>query len=52
LDGIPESIVLGVSLPGGGGVSVPIFAAVFLSNFPEGLSSTAGMKMRREARLT
>jgi ZIP family zinc transporter len=44
LDGIPESIVLGVSLLGGGGVSVPVFAAVFLSNFPEGLSSAAGMK--------
>ena len=44
LDGIPESIVLGVSLLGGGGVSVPVFAAVFLSNFPEGLSSATGMK--------
>jgi ZIP family zinc transporter len=44
LDGIPESVVLGVSLLGGGGVSVPVFAAVFLSNFPEGLSSAAGMK--------
>jgi ZIP family zinc transporter len=44
LDGIPESVVLGVSLLGGGGVSVPVFAAVFLSNFPEGLSSATGMK--------
>jgi ZIP family zinc transporter len=44
LDGIPESVVLGVSLLGGGGVSVPVFAAVFLSNFPEGLSSASGMK--------
>lgn len=44
LDGIPESVVLGVSLLGGGQVSLPVFAAVFLSNFPEGLSSAAGMK--------
>lgn len=44
LDGIPESIVLGLSLLGGGGVGVPVFAAIFLSNLPEGLSSAAGMK--------
>jgi len=44
LDGIPESVVLGVSLLGGGGVSLAVFAAVFLSNVPEGLSSAAGMK--------
>lgn len=44
LDGVPESIVLGLSLLGGGGVGVPVFAAIFLSNLPEGLSSAAGMK--------
>jgi ZIP family zinc transporter len=44
LDGIPESVVLGVSLLGGGDVSLAVFAAVFLSNFPEGLSSAMGMK--------
>jgi zinc transporter, ZIP family len=43
LDAIPESIVLGLSLLGGGGVSVPMLAAVFLSNLPEALSSTAGL---------
>jgi ZIP family zinc transporter len=43
LDGIPESIVLGQSLLGGGGVSVAMLAAVFLSNLPEALSSTAGL---------
>jgi zinc transporter, ZIP family len=43
LDGIPESIVLGLSLLGGGGVSVAMLAAVFLSNLPEALSSTAGL---------
>lgn len=44
LDGVPESVVLGVSLLGGGGVSAAVVAAVFISNLPEGLSSAAGMK--------
>jgi zinc transporter, ZIP family len=44
LDGIPESVVIGVSLLGGGGVSLVAVAAVFLSNVPEGLSSAAGMR--------
>lgn len=44
LDGVPESVVLGLSLLGGGGVSTSILAAVFISNVPEGLSSAAGMK--------
>lgn len=44
LDGIPESIVIGLSLLGGKGVSVAVVAAVFLSNLPEGLSSAAGMR--------
>jgi zinc transporter, ZIP family len=44
LDGVPESLVLGISLLGGGGVSTAVVAAVFISNLPEGLSSAAGMK--------
>jgi ZIP family zinc transporter len=44
LDGIPESIVIGVSLLEGKGVSMVAVIAVFLSNLPEGLSSAAGMK--------
>jgi ZIP family zinc transporter len=44
LDGIPESVVLGLSLLGGHGVGVPVLAAIFISNLPEGLSSAAGMK--------
>lgn len=44
LDGIPESVVIGLSLLGGKGVSLVTVAAVFLSNVPEGLSSAAGMK--------
>ncbi|WP_409330299.1 ZIP family metal transporter [Trujillonella humicola] len=44
LDGVPESVVLGLGLLSGGGVSVSVLAAVFISNVPEGLSSAAGMK--------
>lgn len=44
LDGVPESVVLGLSLLGGGGIGVSVLAAVFISNVPEGLSSAAGMK--------
>ena len=44
LDGVPEAIVIGVSMIEGGAVSLVAVVAVFLSNFPEGLSSAAGMK--------
>ncbi len=44
IDGIPESIAIGVSLISGGAVSAVAVAAVFLSNVPEGLSSAAGMR--------
>lgn len=44
LDGIPESIVIGISMLEGKGVSTVVVAAIFLSNIPEGLSSAAGMK--------
>ncbi|HEU4621051.1 MAG TPA: ZIP family zinc transporter [Burkholderiaceae bacterium] len=44
LDGIPESIVIGLSLLKGGVISSVAVIAVFLSNVPEGLSSAAGMR--------
>ena len=44
LDGIPESVVIGVSLLEGKGVSLVAVVAIFLSNLPEGLSSAAGMR--------
>ena len=44
LDGIPESVVIGVSLLSSGKVGLTTVAAVFLSNVPEGLSSAAGMR--------
>ena len=44
LDGIPESIAIGLSILHGGAVSIATVAAIFLSNLPEGLSSSAGMR--------
>jgi zinc transporter, ZIP family len=46
LDGIPESAAIGVTLLGGGGVSVSFVVAVFLSNLPEAISATAELKLK------
>jgi ZIP family zinc transporter len=43
LDGIPESFVLGLTVLQGG-VSVALLAGIVLSNFPEGMSSSAGLR--------
>lgn len=43
LDGIPESIVLGLSILTGGSVSIAFLAAVFLSNLPEAIAATTGL---------
>jgi ZIP family zinc transporter len=43
LDGLPESIVIGVSLLGGQGVSIAFLIAVFLSNLPEAMSASTGL---------
>jgi hypothetical protein len=47
LDGVPESVVLGLTVLGGGGVSIAFLAAVVLSNMPE---SIAGHGWAREQR--
>ncbi|HEV8166480.1 MAG TPA: ZIP family zinc transporter, partial [Actinomycetota bacterium] len=43
LDGIPESFVLGLTVLQGG-VSVSLLVGVALSNLPEGMSSSSGLK--------
>ena len=43
LDGIPESIVIGLTLYESGSLGVAYLIAVFISNVPEALSSTAGL---------
>ena len=44
LDDIPESIAIGLSLLTGGAISIVVVVGIFLSNIPEALSSSAGMK--------
>lgn len=44
LDGVPESLVLGATLIGGGGVSPSFLAAVAMSNLPEGLAGSRDLR--------
>ena len=51
LDGIPESVAIGISLLEGGHIGGVFVAAVFMSNIPEALSASAGLaKQGRPAR--
>lgn len=43
LDGIPESVVLGVGLLSGTTTSPALLIAVFISNLPEAIASTSGL---------
>lgn len=52
LDGIPESIILGMGLAIGDSINLALLAAVFISNLPEGIAGTlnlasAGVPRRR-----
>ena len=44
LDGIPESIVLGLGIFDTGSVSLAMLVAIFISNLPEAIAGTSGMK--------
>jgi ZIP family zinc transporter len=44
LDGIPESIVIGLGIFEGGTVSLAMLVAVFISNLPEAVAGSSGMK--------
>jgi ZIP family zinc transporter len=43
LDGVPESMVLGMSLVHGG-VSIPLLFGIALSNLPEGIAGSTGLR--------
>jgi ZIP family zinc transporter len=43
LDGVPESMVIGLTIFQGGAVGAAYLAAVFISNLPESISSTSGL---------
>ncbi|MEV0458601.1 ZIP family metal transporter [Catellatospora methionotrophica] len=44
LDGVPESMVLGIGVAMGGEVAVAFLVAVFVSNLPESIGATAAMR--------
>ena len=44
LDGIPESVVIGLGILKGGSVSLAMLVAVFISNLPEAIAATTGMR--------
>jgi ZIP family zinc transporter len=52
LDGIPESLVLGMSLALGGTVGVAFLVAVIISNLPEGMAGTSSMEGAGMSRTT
>lgn len=43
LDGIPESVVVGLAILSGEGLGLTVLAAVFLSNLPEAMAATTGL---------
>lgn len=44
LDGIPESIALGIALFSNREIGLMLITAIFISNFPESISSASGLK--------
>jgi len=52
LDGIPESIVIGLGIFEGGTVSLAMLVAVFISNLPESIAGSIGMKANGRSRKT
>ena len=44
LDGVPEAFILGITLKGGGGISVAFVTAIFVSNIPQGIAGTTALK--------
>jgi zinc transporter, ZIP family len=46
LDGIPEQAVLGIGLASGGGVSIGLLMAIYVSNLPEAIGSASDMRAK------
>lgn len=44
MDTLPESAMIGMSLIGGDSVSLALVISIFISNLPEGISSTVGLQ--------
>jgi ZIP family zinc transporter len=44
LDGVPEALVLGITLSLGGSISLAFVAAIFVSNIPQGIAGTLSLQ--------
>jgi ZIP family zinc transporter len=44
LDGVPESLVIGLTIAQGGDIGAAYLIAVFISNLPEAISATSGLR--------
>lgn len=44
MDGLPEAVILGASLIGGGSIGISFVTAVFLSNVPEAIAGTRDLR--------
>ena len=52
LDGIPENAAIGIGLAaGGGGLGIVLLFAVFMSNLPNTITSTVGMRQEGRSRM-
>jgi len=51
IDGIPESLIIGILAASPEGISIAFILGVFLSNFPEALSSTIEMRKQGMPRI-
>lgn len=44
MDALPETAMIGLGLAASGNISIALIAAIFISNLPEGISSTSGLR--------
>jgi len=44
MDALPETAMIGLGIAQGGELGIALIAAIFISNLPEGISSTTGLK--------
>ena len=51
LDGVPESMALGIALYFGAGGGILLLVAIILSNFPEGITSIEGLVREKFSRI-
>ncbi|MEA2439939.1 MAG: zinc transporter, family, partial [Thermoleophilaceae bacterium] len=50
LDGVPEQMVLGITLAGSGSIGVGLLVAIWVSNLPEAIGSASDMKSAGRSR--